>query len=69
MLNERVLTSATKLKLILCLPLAVGPVGCLLGLYSDSETSVNFYQTTRQHIPEHTTLHTHLSENLEFNKA
>jgi hypothetical protein len=32
---------------------------------STSETSVNFYQTTRRNIPEDSHLHTHRRENLK----
>jgi hypothetical protein len=32
-----------------------------------SETSAKFYQTTRRHIPEDSTLHSHRRENLTCN--
>jgi hypothetical protein len=32
---------------------------------STSETSVNFYQTTRRNIPEDSHLHTHRRENIK----
>jgi hypothetical protein len=35
---------------------------------STSETSVNFYQTTRRNIPEDNHLNTRSSENLKYHK-
>jgi hypothetical protein len=32
-----------------------------------SETLVNFYWTTRRHIPENSTIHSHSSKNLKSN--
>jgi hypothetical protein len=41
--------------------------GCLLmEVTSTSETSANFYQTTRRNIPEDSHLHTRYCENLKY---
>jgi hypothetical protein len=34
-----------------------------------SETSVNFYRTTRRYIPEDGTLHKHRCDNLKYNRV
>jgi hypothetical protein len=39
-------------------------IGAMMEAASTSETSVNFYQTTRRNIPEESQLHTRRSENL-----
>jgi hypothetical protein len=40
-------------------------IALMMGAASTSETSVNFYQTTRRNNPEDSQLHTHRRENLK----
>jgi hypothetical protein len=43
----------------------VAPIALMLEAASTSETSVNFYQTTRRNNPEESHLHTRRCENLK----
>jgi hypothetical protein len=46
----------------------VGLIALTIGAASTSETSVNFYQTTRRNNPENSHLHTRHRENLKSHK-
>jgi hypothetical protein len=41
-------------------------IALMMEMVSTSETSVNFYQTTRRNIPEGSHIHTRRRENLKF---
>jgi hypothetical protein len=45
--------------------MAASIIRVMMEAASTSETSVNFYQTTRRYNPEDSNLHTHCCENLK----
>jgi hypothetical protein len=47
----------------------VKAIALMMAAVSTSETSINFYQTTRRNVPEDSHLHTCRCENLQSHKA